>query len=131
MYQRKEESSIGDLFAELASEVSTLIRNEAALARTEVTQKASQAGKDIGFLAAGGLVAYAGLLAIIAALILGLAQAGLPLWASALLVGLVVAAIGYSVVRRSLDHLRQGSLAPEHTIATLKEGREWTKAQMK
>lgn len=131
MYQRKEESSLSDLFAELASQVSTLVRNEAALARTEVTQKASQAGKDIGVLAAGGLIAYAGLLAIIAALILGLAQAGLPLWLSALVVGLVVAGIGYIVARRSLDNLRRGSLAPEHTIATLKEGREWTKAQMK
>jgi hypothetical protein len=131
MYQRKEESSLGELFSELAGEFSTLIRQEVALARTEVTQKVSGTGKDVGFMAAGGLIAYAGLLALMAALIVGLAEAGLPLWASALIVGLVVTAIGYFVVRRSMDSLKRRELAPVQTIQSLKEDREWAKAQMK
>jgi hypothetical protein len=47
------------LFAELAGETSTLVRQEVALATTELTQKATRAAKQIGFLVVGGLIAYA------------------------------------------------------------------------
>ncbi|MDP8953205.1 MAG: phage holin family protein, partial [Actinomycetota bacterium] len=83
---------------------------------------------DVGFLAAGGAVAYAGLLAIIAGVIflLGLVM---PLWLSALLVGIVVAIVGYFLVRKGLDALKQEDPAPRETIETLKEGKEWAKDQ--
>lgn len=131
MQQRKEDLSLGDLFAQLANEVSMLVRQEAALARTEMSQKASQVGRDIGSLAVGGLVAYAGVLTLIAALVLGLAAAGLPTWLSALLVGAVVAGVGYFLVQRGLDSLRRSNFAPQQTLETLKENSEWAKDQMK
>jgi len=53
----------------------------------------------------------------------------IPLWLSALLVGLVVAAIGYFLVKRGLDALKQEDLAPRETIETLKEDKEWAKDQ--
>ena len=64
-----DERSLGDLFGELARELTALIRQEAALAKTEMGAKAAQIGKDVGFIAAGGAVAYAGLLGILAAVI--------------------------------------------------------------
>jgi hypothetical protein len=131
MQQREADRSLGDLFSTLANEVSTLVRQEVRLARVEVSQKASQVGRDIGLLAVGGLVAYAGLLAIVAAAILGLAAAGLPTWLSAFLVGLVVAVVGYVLLRRGLDNLKQNSLAPQQTLKSLKESGEWARDQMK
>ncbi|MDQ4128584.1 MAG: phage holin family protein [Actinomycetota bacterium] len=126
--QGRDERSLGELFSELAQETSTLVRQEVQLAKTEMTQKASRVGKDIGFLAAGGAVAYAGLLAILAGIIVLLGQA-IPMWLSALLVGLVVAGVGYFLVRRGLDALKQEDLAPRQTIETLKEDGQWIKDQ--
>ncbi len=128
MQDRGDDRSLGELFSELSQETTTLIRQEVNLAKTEMSQKASRVGKDVGFMAAGGAVAYAGLLAIIAGVIALLALV-IPLWLSALLVGLVVAAIGYFLVRRGLDALKQEDLAPRETIETLKEDKEWAKDQ--
>jgi len=119
----KEDRSLGELFAELTREITTLVRQEAALARTEMSQKAARVGKDLGFLAAGGAIAYAGLLALIAAVIILLAQLGMPWWASALLVGAVVAAIGAMLVSKGLAALKQEDLVPRQSIAALTEER--------
>jgi Putative Actinobacterial Holin-X, holin superfamily III len=123
------ERSLGELFSELSQEVSTLFRQEAQLAKVEMSQKASQAGRSVGLVAAGGAVAYAGFLALLAALILGLAQimAG---WLAALIVGLVVAGIGYAVVQKGLSELKNMNLAPEKTLKTLREDGQWLKQQL-
>ena len=128
MQGRGDDRSLGELFSELSQETTTLIRQEVNLAKTEMSQKASRVGKDVGFMAAGGAVAYAGLLAILAGVIalLGLV---IPLWLSALLVGVVVAGLGYFLVRKGLDALKQEDLAPRQTIESLKEDKEWVKDQ--
>jgi len=100
------------------------------LAKTEMTHKASEVGKDIGFLAVGGAVAYAGLLALVATLIIILGTVGLPWWLASLIVGVVVAGIGYALVQKGLSALKNESMAPEQTIQTLKEDRQWAKEQM-
>jgi uncharacterized membrane protein len=128
MMQGRDDRSIGELFSELSQETATLVRQEVQLAKTEMSQKASRVGKDVGFLAAGGAVAYAGLLAIIAGVIFLLALV-IPLWLSALLVGIAVAAAGYFLVRKGLDALKQEDLAPRETIETLKEDKEWANDQ--
>ncbi len=126
--QGRDDRSLGELFAELAQETTTLVRHEVNLAKVEMGEKASRAGKHVGFLAAGGAVAYAGLLAILAAVII-LLNAVMPLWLAALLVGLVVAVVGYLLVRRALDALRREDFTPQQTMETLKEDKEWAKDQ--
>jgi Putative Actinobacterial Holin-X, holin superfamily III len=131
MQQSKDERSLGELFADLARDMGTLVSQEVTLARTEMAATASRVGKDIGFLAVGGLVAYAGLLAILAAVIWLIAANGVPLWVSALVVGLVVAGIGYVLVRRGLSALKREDLAPRQTIESLKEDTQWAKEQLR
>ena len=130
MQDTKDDRSLGELFAELTREMGTLVRAEVELARVEMTQKASRVGKDIGFLAAGAAVAYAGLLAILAAVIIGLAALGVPWWLAALLVGLVVAGVGYALVQRGLSALKREDLTPRQTIETIKEDKDWAKEQI-
>jgi len=125
----QDERSLGELFGDLSREVSTLVREEASLARTEITQKASKVSKDVGMLAAGGAVAYAGLLAILATIIILLAKAGLDWWASTLLVGVVVAGTGGFLVQRGLQALKQEDLAPRQTVETIKEDAQWARRQ--
>ncbi|MDQ6693750.1 MAG: phage holin family protein [Chloroflexota bacterium] len=129
MDRPKEDRSLGELFGELSRESSALVRQEMALAKTELTQKAAKVGKDVGFLAVGGAIAYAGFLALVAALIFALASF-IPAWLAALIVGLVVAGVGYFLVQKGLSALKQENLAPEQTIDTLKEDTAWAKKQI-
>lgn len=131
MQAHKDERSLGELFSDLARETSTLVRQEVELAKTEMTQKATKVGKDIGFLVVGGAVAYAGFLALVAAVAIGLGQLGMPWWLATLLVALLVGGVGALLVMKGLNALKQASLAPERTMATLKEDVEWAKAQTK
>jgi len=130
MQQSKDERSLGELFGDLARDTATLVSQEVTLAKTEMTAKATRVGKDIGFLAVGGMIAYAGLLAIIAGVIL-LLDAIVPLWVSALIVGLVVAAVGYFLVQRGLTALKREDLTPRQTIESLKEDTQWAKEQVR
>ena len=115
------ERSLGELLGDLTREISTLVRQEMALAKTEMSQKMSRVGKDVGFLAAGGAVLYAGFLALIAAAIIGLAHLGLHWGWSAFLVGAVVAGVGGFLVKTGLDNLKREDLVPRQTIESLKE----------
>lgn len=128
MQPQRDERSIGDLFAELARETSTLVRQEVQLAKTEMTQKVTSAGKDAGMIGAGGALAYAGLLAVLAAVIIGLGQL-IPMWLSALIVGLVVIGVGYMLVQQGLNALKRIDPTPRQTMETLKEDTEWAKEQ--
>jgi hypothetical protein len=124
-----EERSLGDLFSQLTHDLSTLIRQEVTLAKTELSQKVSVMGKDVRLLAAGGALAYAGFLVILAGIVLALGLV-LPWWASALIVGVVVAAIGYFLIRKGQTAIKQADLPPKQTIETLKEHQQWVKEQV-
>jgi putative superfamily III holin-X len=125
----KEERSLGDLFSELAGETSTLVRQEVALAQVELTQKATVVGKNVGFLVVGGAVGYAAMLAVLAAIIIGLSNF-IPAWASALLVGAVVGIAAYLLITKALAALKNTDLAPRQTVETLKEDAQWLKNQV-
>src|SRR5512142_1511562 len=100
MQARVDERPIGELFAELASKTGTLVQQELELARVELSEHASRLGGDAATLVAGGFVAYAGFLAVLAAIIAGLANF-MPWWLAALVVGLVVIVVGYVLIQRS------------------------------
>ncbi len=67
------ELSTTQLIERLSTQVSTLVRNELALATAEVKRKGARAGVGIGISSAGGLLALYGLATLIAAAVLGLA----------------------------------------------------------
>lgn len=126
--QERDNRSVGELFAELSRETVTLVRQEVQLARAEMSQKASRVGRNVGFLVVGGVVAYTGLLALVAAAIILLGNA-IPYWLSAALVGVVIAAVGLVLVVKGANTLRQEDPAPRETVETLKEDREWLRDQ--
>jgi len=130
MAQVRDERSLGELFTELARGTSTLVRQEMQLAKAELTQSASEAGRGIASLVAGGAVAYAGFFFLLLAVVLGLWDAGLEAWQAALIVGLVVVVIGALLVQRARASLKPANLAPRRTVETLKEDQEWAKEQI-
>jgi xanthine/uracil permease len=130
MAQVRDERSLGDLFSDLSRETTTLVRQEVQLAKAELTQSATEVARGIGMLVAGGAVAYAGLLFLLLAIVFGLIEAGWDAWLSALVVGLVVVAIGAVLVLRARESLKPANLAPQKTVETLKEDAEWAKEQI-
>jgi len=125
-----ENRPLGDLFSDLAADMSNLVRQEVALAKLEVTQKAKYLGRNVGYLVVGGAVAYAGMLAVIAAIIMLLDRV-MPAWGAALLVGVVVAVIAWLMIGKALAALQQADLTPRETVETLKEDATWMKQQIK
>ena len=129
MADKLDNRSLGDLLAELSRETGQLVRKEMELATTELTARARKAGAQVGVAAAGGALAHAGLLVLLAALVIGLAELGLAPWLAALIVGVGTIAIGYVLVNRGLAGLRSTNFMPTQTIETLKEDARWTTRQ--
>lgn len=129
MAERIDNRSLADLFSELSREISELVKKEVELATTEMTAKAKRAGAHVGLAAAGGALAHAGLLVLLAALVLGLSQLGVTPWLSALIISVLTIAAGYLLVNRGLAGLRQTNVAPTRAMESLKEDARWTTRQ--
>jgi len=124
----KPEPSLGELFSELARETSTLVKQEVRLATTEMSAKASTAAKQAGSIGVGAALLHTGLLVFAAALILGLG-AFIPMWLSALVVGVIVTGAGYVFVQKGIHGLKGIDPVPAVTVQTLKEDQAWLKQQ--
>lgn len=122
--------SLGDLFRQLADDSATLIRQEMALAKTEMRQNVRHAAKDASMIAVGGVVAAIGALVLVAFLVMIVGKVlGTP-WAGALAVGLLFVAVGGVLAMRAAKHLKKDSLTPEQTIRSLKEDKQWVQNEM-
>ena len=123
-----DERSLGEIFSDVANDLSTLIKQEMELAKTEMKDEAKKAGKGAGLLGGAGLAGYMVLLFLSLTAVFALDEA-LPLWAAALIVtavwavvAAVLAVTGRSAIRRSNPQLPR-------TQQTLKEDAAWARAQ--
>jgi uncharacterized membrane protein len=130
MPELRQERSIGELFGQLSQDMTLLVRQEIQLARTEMSDKLSRLATNLISVAAGGFVAYLGGLALVAAVILALRDlANISLAVSALIVGAVLAVIGWVMLQRGLKEMKRVDLAPRRTVETLKDDVQWAKEQ--
>ena len=122
MPELKQERSIGELFGQLSQDMTLLVRQEVQLARTEMAEKLSRLTTNLISVGAGGFVAYLGGLALMAALILAVRDlANISLAWSALIVGGVIAIIGYVMLQRGLKELKRVELAPRRSVENIKD----------
>jgi Putative Actinobacterial Holin-X, holin superfamily III len=122
MHQLSQERSVGELLGQVTQDLSLLVRQEAQLARIEIQEKISRASRDLVSLAAGGVVALIGGLALTAAIILLLVDPiGLEPWLAAVLVGVLFAGGGYLMLRGGLRDLKQLDPAPRRAVESIKE----------
>jgi len=126
---RNDERSLGELLAELSRETGQLVRKEVELATTEITAKVKNVATGGGIAAAGGALVHAGLLVLLAAIVIGLAQIGVALWLSALIVAVMTMGIGYLLVNKGIGQVKRTSVVPTQAIETLKETATWTRRQ--
>jgi hypothetical protein len=138
MQPLRDDRSLGQILRDLRDETSQLLRQEVDLAKTEMSEKMSRLGTNLGSVATGGAVLFAGALVLLAALTLGLIalfsqfmDRDVAMWLAPLLVGGVLAFIGYGMVKKALQALKQEGIAPQRTTQSLKENKEWLTAKMK
>jgi uncharacterized membrane protein YqjE len=121
--------SIGELVKDLATETSTLVRQEIDLAKAEMTDRGKRAGKGVGLLAAGGVVALLALGALTACFITALDDA-MPTWLAALIVTVVYAAIAGALAVTGRKQIREAAPpVPEQAIDSVKEDVQWAKTR--
>lgn len=120
---QRDGRSLFGLFTDLWRETSTLVHEEVALAKAEMSEKASRAGSGIASIAAGGAVLFAGFLLLLFAASAALAQALPPdsaPWLAPLIVGAVVLIIGFIVLEAGRRRLKAENLKPTHTMESLR-----------
>ncbi len=123
------EPSIGDLFTGLTEDMTRLLRQEIELARVETTQKINRAMRSVIMLAAGGFVAYAGLILLFIAIAVGLSN-WMPLWLSTLIVSVVALVVGAVLIGSGRSSLSNLTVVPENTVESIKEDARWAKEQV-
>lgn len=119
-YEKGEISSVGPLLGDIANDVSTLMRQEVALAKLEVQESAKSAGKGAGMLAGAGVAGHFVLLFLSIALWWGLGSLMDNLVISAIIVAVlwgIVAAVLASMGRKELKNVNG---APR-TVETAKQ----------
>jgi len=123
------ERPIGEVAKELTSDLSLLVRQEIELAKAEMADKGRMAAPGLGMFGGAGIVALCAAGAITAFLVL-VFSLFLPDWAAALIVGAVLAAVAYVLVRQGKERVADaGKPVPEQTIETVKEDVEWAKTR--
>jgi hypothetical protein len=123
------ERPIGDLVKQLAGQTSTLVKQELDLAKAEMSEKASIAGKGAGLLGGAAVVGLLAAGALTACLILALSEV-IPDWLAALIVALLLGAVAGVLALQGRNRIRAATPpVPEQTVETVKEDVEWAKTQ--
>jgi hypothetical protein len=124
--------SIGALLRDLAEGSATIVRNEVRLAKIEITQMLRALGVGTGLVASGGVLLLVGGLTLLTGVILlaGDQWLGDAYWLAALIVTAILAALTWWFVAKGRRELSPERLAPDETVATLKEDKEWLKRQL-
>jgi hypothetical protein len=121
-------ASIGELLGNVSQDLSTLLRQELALAKAELRTEASKAGKGAGMLGAAGFAGFMAVLFASIALWWALANVMDEGLSAHVVAAIWAAATGglYSAGRR---RLRATNPKPERTVDTLKQVPDAIKGQ--
>ncbi len=115
--------SISGLWHRLTTQLSTLLRQELTLARTELYESLTRLLSSVGAVVVGAAFLYVALWSLLVAAIFGLAQL-MPIWAAALCIALVTAVVGAVLLQRGRTLLKTAHLAPSHSPESLRKDKD-------
>jgi hypothetical protein len=130
--------TIAVLLKDLRDHLIHLFRQEIALVRGEMAENAKHATRHLVAMAVGGALALAGAMVLLmgcaSALAVLLTAMGLEaehaVWVGPILLGAVVAAIGFGVLQSARSRLQSTTLVPRRTVQTLKDDSNWAKEKI-
>ena len=122
--------SVPELLGDLARSIPALVRQEALLLRSELSDKVSHIQIGLGSLVAGAILLFAALLVLLQAIVIALTEFVGPGWA-ALIVGVVVGVVGAVLLKKGADQMKATNLMPNRTANQLKQDAELAKEQVR
>jgi hypothetical protein len=132
------EFPLTSLLRDLRDEVTTLLRQEIALAKAEISEKIKRLTRDIALIAVGGILAIVAaiflLLAVRDLLAVGLlaagVSAGVAVWLAPLIIALAIGIAAWVMIDRGRKALAKEDLTPRKTIQSLREDQQWAKQKL-
>jgi len=123
---------LGALLRDLAEGSSSLIRQELRLVRLELTEMLGAMATGAALIVSGSVFLLLGGLSLLTGLILLGADQWLRdrYWLAALIVFAIAGALALYFASRGMALLSPKRLAPEQTVATLKEDTAWLKQRL-
>ena len=112
------ETPLQEVLVELWQNVEKLMRQEVALARTELEEKAEALKANLIASAAGAVLLLASLLALTATIILALSLAVEP-WLAALITSVATGGVGYALLKKGKPSA--SDLTPERSLKSVKK----------
>jgi hypothetical protein len=120
MLQKSAEAQpLGDIVGRLATDLRTLAKQEAELAKQELGEKIDEAKVQAGAMALGGAAVGVGALLLLAALVMALSLV-MAAWLAALIVGAAVTSVGVGLLLTSKARISRMSLKPARALASMK-----------
>jgi uncharacterized membrane protein YqjE len=123
-----DDRSLGQVFSDLSTDLSALMKQEVELAKVELKAEVSKAGKGAGMLGGAGIAGWFVLLFLSLALMF-LLDNWLPIEAAALITTAVWTVIAAVLALVGRNQLQQANPQLPKTQKTLKEDVQWAKAQ--
>ena len=120
------DGSVGALLGRVTTDLSTLMRQEVALAKAELKEEATRAGKAGGLLGGAGAVGYLVLVFLSLALMFALGNVMDLGWA-ALITAVILGVVAAVLFVTGRSRLKQVDPKPEQTLETLKEDVQWAR----
>jgi MFS family permease len=111
-----------ELLRQLSEQMSTLVSQEIALAKAEVSEKGKKAGIGAGMFGGAGVIGFYLVGTLLATIILALVKAGVVAWLAALIVTVVLGAIAAVLALSGKKQIDAATPpAPEKAIASVKQ----------
>ena len=132
------EPNIGDLIRKLRDDTLSLVSEEVALAKTEISEKLSRTSRNLGYLAVGALIASSALLLVFMSFGFLLGELfvrrnydpGMAAFLGFIIIGLLVGAVSAALIAKALNSLGTDSIKPEKTVRSLQEDKQWAQSKL-
>lgn len=126
--QPEDTRSVGEIMGDISRDMSTLVRQEMDLAKTELKQEIAQAGKGAGMFGGAGVAGLLTLLFLSLALTY-LLDNWMPVELGALITAALWGVVGAVLAARGRKEMKKADLQLPKTQTTIKEDIRWAKAQ--
>ena len=132
------EPNIADLIRKLRDDTLSLVSEEVALAKTEISEKLSRTSRNLGYLAVGALIASSALLLVFMSFGFLLGELfvrrnydpGMAAFLGFVIIGLLVGAVSAALIAKALKSLGTDSIKPEKTVRSLQEDKQWAQSKL-
>ena len=127
--QEGSSDGIGAMLSGLIKDLQDLVRGEVALAKAEIKEDVSTAGKGVAAIAVAAFFGLTGFIFLMLGLTY-LLNIWMRMWIAASIVGVLLVVIAAVLGMSGKKKLSATSLKPEQTIDSLKEDQQWAKQQI-